>query len=57
MVIENSEEAKTKFDENYAGCGKYEIFITEENISDLREGKLVAVSINDEYSVFIKLEK
>ena len=57
MVIDNSEEAMSKFDKDYAGCGRHYVTLDENDIEELKQGKLIAIPVNDEYSLFIEYEK
>ena len=53
-VIENSMKAQNKFGHCY---GSETYIITKEDIQALLEGKQLAATINDEYSLFIILDE
>ena len=52
-VIENTNEAKDKYGHLY---GSEDHFITPEELKALESGKLLAVTVNYEYVVFIGVE-
>lgn len=51
-IIEDTEKAREEFGYNYGG-GIYEIL--RDDLKALAEGKMLATTINDEYSIFIRL--
>lgn len=53
-IIDNTEKAKDDFGHNY-GSATYSI--NKEDLKALLEGKCLADTINDEYSIFIVLDK
>lgn len=50
-IIENTEEAKDR--EGYLD-GTGTIFLYDEDIKALQEGKCISTSINDEYRIFVE---
>ena len=53
-IIENSNEAMEEFGFCY---GAYGYKITKEQVKDLLNGKIVAIDVDCEYSVFLRLEE
>mgnify|MGYP003447384962 FL=1 len=52
-IIENTKRGRNKYGYNF---GSQTYVITENDIDALRNGKQIASTINDEYSIFIQLE-
>ena len=53
-IIENTDEEKVKYNEEFYGMQEYRIDI--DDIKALYEGKCLATDINQEYSIFIFME-
>lgn len=53
-IIENTKKGRNSFGHLY---GSETYTITESDIIALKNGKQIASTINDEYSIFIELEK
>ena len=54
-IIENTDKARDKFEEHLYGSNRY--FLTREDLKALSEGKCLATEINNEYAIFIELDK
>ena len=54
-IIENTDKARDEFEEHLYGSDRY--FLTREHIKALLAGKCLATEINNEYAIFIELDK
>lgn len=54
-IIENTDKARDEFEEHLYGSDRY--FLTREDLKALLAGKCLATEINNEYAIFIELDK
>ncbi len=56
-IIAHTREAAAAFDREYAGCGVYEIALSEEELVVLVNGDTLALTVGTEYTVTLTVKR